>query len=214
MTEIIFATNLKRIRESKNMSKAELARRVGVSDVTVGHWEIGKISPRMGKIEAIADVLGVTTDELVFGITNDVQPVISKQKTVSLYGSIAAGVPIEMLVAEDQVEIPQSLIEQYPNAFMLKIMGDSMSKIIPNGAYALIQPCSEVCNGEVAAVAINGENATLKRFYNLQNTVILEPDSYSPEHTTQAFEKNINETTTVRVLGKLVWFMSPYNTKY
>lgn len=206
MTEINFAENLKRLRENKGLSKAELARRVGVSDVTVGDWEKGKISPRMGKVELIADTLGVTTDDLIFGMNSN------DSKLVPLYGSIAAGTPIEMIQADEFIEIPEYISQRYPGSYLLKINGDSMNRIIPQGSYALISPTQDVSNGDAAVISINGKDATLKRFYKLQNTIVLEPDSYNPEHQAVSFQSTDN--LQLKILGKMVWFMAPYNQKF
>lgn len=222
MSSINFAENLKRLREAKNMTKAELARRIGVSDVTLGHWEIGKISPRMGKVELIASVLGVTTDDLLFESQSNPQvetpvsviPVKGQSKQVPLYGSIAAGIPLEMIQIDDYIEIPEYIFERHPHAFLLRVNGDSMNKVVPNGAYALVEPCEEIANGEIAAVTVNGFDATLKRLYKLQNTLVLEPDSYNPEHSAKTFDLNNDQSDLIKVIGKMVWYMSPFNVKY
>ncbi|MHA7580432.1 helix-turn-helix transcriptional regulator [Paenibacillus vandeheii] len=60
------AQNLKRFREMKNLTKEELGARIGVSGVTIGYWETERSKPRMGKVDLIANVLGVTIDDLLF----------------------------------------------------------------------------------------------------------------------------------------------------
>lgn len=66
MTDIYLEKNLKILRERKGMSKEELGRRVGVSGVTIGYWEAGTTTPRMGKVERVAQALDVTVDDLLF----------------------------------------------------------------------------------------------------------------------------------------------------
>ncbi|MDX2330389.1 helix-turn-helix domain-containing protein [Sinorhizobium medicae] len=66
MTDIYLEKNLKILRERKGISKEELGRRVGVSGVTIGYWESGQTTPRMGKVEKVSQALGVTVDELLF----------------------------------------------------------------------------------------------------------------------------------------------------
>ncbi|MEK3969499.1 LexA family protein [Paenibacillus sp. FSL H7-0323] len=223
MNSINFANNLKKLREERKLSKAELARRIGVSDVTVGYWETGKAEPRMGKVEMIANVLGVVTDDLLFENEASLQPIegsnnvysIENSSTkVPLYGKISAGIPLEMIMIEDHIEIPHFVFTHHPEAFLLQVNGDSMNKVIPNGSFALIDPTQDVANGDIVAVAVNGYDATLKRFYKLQNTLVLEPDSYNTEYSAKSFDINSEEETTVKVIGKMVWFMSPFNVKY
>ncbi|WP_245590288.1 helix-turn-helix domain-containing protein [Cohnella panacarvi] len=221
MNTITFSKNLRKFRSMKGLSKTELAKRVGVSDVMIGYWESGKNEPRMGKVEMIADVLGVSIDDLLFeetpsgnNLPPNAIPVKGKSWEVPLYGSIAAGVPLEMLRVEEYIEVPEAIAENHPTAFLLKVNGDSMNKIVPNGAYALIDPSEEVNNGDVAAVAVNGQDATLKRFYQLHNTIALEPDSYNPEHVAKLYDSNSEDSANLRLIGKMVWYMSPVNIKY
>lgn len=216
MANLNFPLNLTKYREQKNLSKTELAKRVGVSDVTVGHWESGKISPRMGKVELIAEVLGVKPDDLLFDgqpLSHGAIPVKGTARKVPLYGSIAAGIPLEMVQIDDYIEIPESIANRYPNSFLLRVNGDSMNKIVPNGAYALIDPCDEVNNGEIVAVSVDGNEATLKRFFKLQNSIALEPDSHNQEHKTKIYHVD-GESIQLNIKGRMVWFMSPLDMKY
>lgn len=56
-------------RERYGMTGAELARRIGISGTALYDIEAGRSEPLAGRIEAIARVLNVTTDEL-HGLTN------------------------------------------------------------------------------------------------------------------------------------------------
>lgn len=206
--KINFPENLKRIRERRGLSKSELARRVEVSDVTIGYWENGTSEPKMGKVERLAAALDTTTDDLIFGSAIEKIP----QNIVPLYGSISAGAPLEMVNVLEYLEIPNYIISKYPTSFLLKIFGDSMNKVIPAGAHALIAPGSQINNGEIAVVSIDSSEATLKRFYQLQNTIVLEPDSYNPNYSTHSFKAE--EAFKIKILGKLVWYMAPFDSKF
>jgi transcriptional regulator with XRE-family HTH domain len=56
---------LKGLRESAGYSQAALARKLGVSQSTVGNWEAGLREPGFSAICAIADLFGVTVDYLL-----------------------------------------------------------------------------------------------------------------------------------------------------
>ena len=56
----------------------------------------------------------------------------------NLYGSIAAGTPIEMIEVNETHPIPTEIHDRFPNAFLLKVSGESMNRVIPNGCYVLV----------------------------------------------------------------------------
>lgn len=63
-----FADNVKRLREAKNYSQAELAELVGVSQVTICNYENGRKKPKNIVIAAkLAEKLDTTVEELVNG---------------------------------------------------------------------------------------------------------------------------------------------------
>jgi transcriptional regulator with XRE-family HTH domain len=50
---------LKELREAKGISQEEFAAELGVSRVTVSHWETGSNSPSLEKIGEIGSFFGV-----------------------------------------------------------------------------------------------------------------------------------------------------------
>jgi repressor LexA len=201
------------LAEKSGYSDAEIARRLGVNRSTISRWKSGEQSPPLPKVKEIADFFGV--NPMVF--VDEFHGAISVKAAsvgVPLYGSIAAGVPLEMIQIEEYIEIPEMIGNKYPDAFLLRVNGDSMNKVVPNGMYALIAPNEEIKNGDVVAINVNGYEATLKRFFKLHNTIVLEPDSYNPEHTPMMLDCTKAECEDLKVLGKMVWFMSPLNAKF
>ena len=57
--------SIKATRHTSPITQAELANRVQLSVDSVKRYENGKRQPRAGELKKIADVLGVTTDELL-----------------------------------------------------------------------------------------------------------------------------------------------------
>lgn len=72
MNTYITGNIIKKLREEKNMTQAELARKLGVSDKAVSKWECAKGFPDITLIEPIAKILGVSVIELLSGgeVTN------------------------------------------------------------------------------------------------------------------------------------------------
>ena len=215
------------LANKSGLPDAEIARRLDVNRSTIGRWKSGEQSPTLSKIPEIANLFDVHPTVFVdenhnatnksFVVSESPAEYVNKSlkgisSGVPLYGTIAAGQPLEMIEIKDYIEIPEIMADRYPDAFLLRVNGDSMDKIVPNGAYALIDPCAEVNNGEVAVVVVNGLDATLKRFFRLNNSIALEPDSHNPCHTTNVIGNE--EFSNVKIIGKMVWYMSPFNMKF
>lgn len=131
---------------------------------------------------------------------------------VPLYGSIAAGTPLDMIPVEDYHQVPTVMHERYPNAFLLKVEGESMNRILPNGCYALIDPCENTdCNGAPYAVCVNGYAATVKRVKQLNNGFELVPDSNDPTYAPKTYNYNEEGTEEITVIGKVVYYVLPYD---
>jgi SOS-response transcriptional repressor LexA len=120
-----------------------------------------------------------------------------------VYGQISAGQPnwAEECI-EGRIPIDPELMniinpEEY---FFLRVNGESMNKVIRNGAFALIHKQDIVDDGEIAVVLVNGFDATLKKFTKQGDLVILEPQSNDDSFNTQVYDKN----TTIKILGKYV----------
>ena len=197
--------------EKSGYSDAEIARRLGVNRSTISRWKSGEQSPPLPKVKEIANFFGVSP--MVF-VDEGRIPVVGRSVEVPLYGSIAAGIPLEMIEIEEYIEIPEMIAEKYPGSFLLRVNGDSMNKVVPSGMYALIAPHEDIKNGDIVAINVNGHEATLKRFFKNYNTITLEPDSYNPEHRPQILDCTKGECEGAKVLGKMVWFMPPMGMKF
>ena len=122
-----------------------------------------------------------------------------------VYGRISAGQPNW---AEENIEgrIPVPMTGEIDNpeeCFYLKVNGESMNKVVKNGAYALIHKQDIVEDGEIAVVLVNGYDATLKKFSKQGDFVVLEPMSDvtdDPDIKTQIYDKS----TSIKILGKYI----------
>lgn len=105
----------------------------------------------------------------------------STSHVAPILGRIPAGYPIfSASEIEGYAPIDYADSETY---FWLRVSGDSMVNAdILNGDYVLIrrQPCAD--DGQIVAARVNGDEATLKRFRRVGDTVMLMPENpnYSP----------------------------------
>ena len=65
MNPYITGAVIKELREKQNLTQAELAEKLNVSDKTVSKWETGAASPDLSMIVPLARLLGVSIDELM-----------------------------------------------------------------------------------------------------------------------------------------------------
>lgn len=215
--------NINAVRIEAGLSQVELARAAGVSQTTLSSWECNRSKPRLTNIEHIIEALphlhltvdDILSDEGGFAKRSLRQTSTAIAHTVPLYGSIPAGQPIEMMPVQERADVPALVARRYPNAFFLKVSGESMNHRIPKGCLALVNPVKTLdaqCDGRVFALCVNGTDATLKRVRLLHNGVELLPDSTDPTFEPYIFDfRKTNET--LRVIGEVVWFCSPLDFK-
>lgn len=201
--------NVISLRVAHGLTQLQLAEIAGVSRGAVSQWEGGFSEPRMGAIQKIADYFNITKASLI-----EDEPVDDFIE-VPLYGSIAAGEPIEMVSFDNRYPVPSKIRERYPNGFLLRVDGESMNRILPNGSYAYIDP-SEVVDKPMMpyAVCVNGHNATIKRVRGLNNGFELVPDSNDPTYKSQIFDYGVEGTDEVTVIGRVVWHCIPLDWEY
>ena len=77
------------LRKANGMTQKELGEKLFVSDKTVSRWECDECTPELSLIPSIAEIFGITTDELLRGERNNPdreavsEDVASKQKAKS-----------------------------------------------------------------------------------------------------------------------------------
>ena len=59
------------LRKANGMTQKDLGDRLFVSDKTVSRWERDECDPELSLIPAIAEIFGITTDELLRGERNN-----------------------------------------------------------------------------------------------------------------------------------------------
>ena len=63
----MLAERIYNLRKRRGLSQEQLAEALGVSRQTVSKWERGAASPELGKLRAMAELFGVSLDELAGG---------------------------------------------------------------------------------------------------------------------------------------------------
>jgi repressor LexA len=207
------AKNLQALRSRHRLSQQELADIAGVSNVAVSRWETGKSDPRVYNLQRIADHFGMTLDELRGGAggmaakgIKYIAPIPS-HTYARVLGAIAAGEPLAMAEEVGSHWVDPDVQARYPNAFFLTVQGDSMDRLLPDGAFVLIDPDGEVRDKDVCAVNVNGYDATVKRIHFAGDVLVLHPESDNPGHKALSIDRSDPDAEHVRVIGKAVWYV-------
>lgn len=137
----------------------------------------------------------------------------AKMKYVPLIAEIAAGMPIEADEIIDFIPIPNEVMRKHPAAYLLRINGTSMNRVLPDGCYALVGPSmKDVVDGHAYAVKVNGDALTAKRIKRLANGVELIPDSLDPTHKPIVFDKDDeSKWKELKIEGEIVWYTIPFD---
>lgn len=115
---------------------------------------------------------------------------------VPIIGKVTAGEPI--LAIENQegtMTLPKEFVGNGEN-FLLRVRGDSMIRAgILDGDLVLVRRQDTADNGDIVVALLNGEEATVKRFFREKGYIRLQPEN---EHLEPIITKEI------RILGKVI----------
>jgi repressor LexA len=184
---------IREARDNKELDQAKLADKAGIVTRTLQRWEKGEQIPDGISITKIAKATGVHPHWLLTGegelypqpeapsnIFRLPQTFIRRNKLVAL--PLVSAVPagklsthfhpdyVEDYVASDDVKDPQ--------AFALRVKGNSMAPRIEDGDMVVVSPAQEPHNGDICVVRVGGED-TLKKVKfegNYIHLVPLNPD--------------------------------------
>ena len=116
--------------------------------------------------------------------SRSVEPVPEEEAPQSVHlpllGSVAAGRPIEAIEPDaavaEQIAVPADMIPGRKDHYVLRVRGDSMIEDqICDGDLVVIEERREARNGETVVALVDGDEATLKRFYKIGAQVKLVP---------------------------------------
>lgn len=170
------------LRNSNNLSQAELAKKLNISRSSIGMFESNARIPTTDTLIRYAQFFEVSLDYLL----GNERPVEGQDYiTINVYGSIPAGIPIEAI--EEITDTEDLSLKEYDKNktyLGLKVDGDSMYPKYLDGDTVIIEKCPDCESGTDAAVYVNGYEATLKTVIkNPNGTVTLRPinPNYSPQ---------------------------------
>lgn len=201
-----FSLILRKLRKEKGLTQEELARKLEIPDSTIRRYEMSGTIPKRERLELIADFFGVNIDHLL-GRTeenNDKLPTNaipydpSNMIRLPVLGTIKAGEPILMSENTEGYELVEPEVLRGRRGFVLVVNGDSMAgDYIFNGDKVIVVMDEDVTPSDIAVVAIDQENATLKRVKCQDGMCVL-----IPSNTT--YETQIYPAKRIHIIGKVI----------
>ena len=120
-----------------------------------------------------------------------------------LLGYVAAGMPIEAVVGNETIAVPEELIGKR-ETYVLRVKGDSMiDEQIRDGDYVIVEDRRTADNGEMVIALLNGSEVTLKKLYREGPKIRLQPAN-------PAVQPIVAPADQVQVQGVVVGVMRRY----
>lgn len=203
MTTNNFGQRLREAREERGWTQKELAEISGTTHSTISRSETSVHNPKVTIVGKLAKALGVNPAWLMGA---DVNKYIDYNnfnfKEIPIVGTIAAGKPI---LALENIEGTEYVHESDASDFCLRVKGNSMTGArIYDGDLVYIRTQEDVENGEIAAVIINNEEATLKRIFKYNGMILLK--SENPNIPDLPISKK--DAVSLKIIGKAIAFKS------
>lgn len=121
---------------------------------------------------------------------------------IPIYGTIPAGIPIAAIQdIEGYEEIDPSMLRGGKRYFGLKVKGNSMYPMFMEGDTIVVRQQPDCESGQVCAVRVNGDDATLKKVIKQGSTTILQP--LNPEYEPMFFVGSAGEPS-LEIMGVVV----------
>ena len=157
-TDVIVAIRNYRHLHGYSPTMQELADQLGTSKVTIFE-HVGALEKKrvLRRDKHKARSLEIVSDERL--------PDEERSTKLPLLGNIAAGSPIEAVENREELDLEQ-MFHAKNGVYVLRVRGDSMiDDHLCDGDYVVIERRENARNGEQVVALLDGQEATLKRFY-------------------------------------------------
>ena len=203
---------IKQARNRQNISQSQLARMLNISTQAVQQWESNSTLPRKGRLDEIAEALGISVDWLQFGdgeisnqTTQNAQDYITFE-VLNISAKMGTGIiNAEYLEIVDTVTVAHQWAKKIlgNNLSSIKVItarGDSMADTIQDGSVLFVDESVNYYNGEGVYVIATPDGLKAKR---LQMTLsgCLNIISDNSKYPIETIEKQ--EIETVYICGKV-----------
>lgn len=158
---------IRQLRQSRGLTLRQLAAQLDIHFSHLSKIENGRDQPGRAVLNRVAQLLQVDLDVLLGEAGRQERP-------FRVLGRIAAGVPMEAIENVETFDLTRVFDPQ--DHFLLRVQGDSMILDgINDGDLAIIRHAQTARNGQTVAAVVDDEQATLKRYRQEGDVVVLIP---------------------------------------
>lgn len=191
-------------RTKAGLTQQQVAEALGMTQQSYQYYESRAKDIKGDVIRTLCSAFGVSASYLL-GMSDEMGGAVPFHpcRRAPIVGRIAAGDPREAIEQADESQIVFNP-DASDDSFYLVCAGDSMNNVVPEGMLVLVDPAKETRSGDVAAVMVNGDDATLKRVYFAGDTIVLHPESSNPVHRDRTIDATDPDAPSFRVIGPVI----------
>lgn len=195
-------TKLKNLRREHGYNQEDVAFKLDMSTSAYGYYEQGRTIPPLSKLRRLAEIYDISISEL----TGEPEKAEEKPqyKTINVYGSVPAGIPIEAIEDVQDTEDIAFSKGYIPTKDYIGLIvdGDSMYPDYLPGDTIIVEVKPDCESGEDCVVYVNGYDATLKTVIkNPDGTITLKP--INPEYPPKTYGPGDESITILGIVKEL-----------
>ncbi len=220
MAKNYISNNIRYLRLKSGIEQSQISELLGKKSTSaVSEWEKGIRVPNVGDLHDLANYFRVSLDDLV---KKDLEMESLSYNSSNFYNeykmfpvSISAGCleNIDGIDTYDLVTIADEIMGKYAGRkgiIILKVNGESMNKIIPNGAYIVVDTnkthVTDIKDRDIVVFA-NSEGYSVKRYINdvKNERFLFKPESLDDTYSDITVE--YSESSELKLVGKVVKYI-------
>ncbi len=218
MNTINIASVIAELRKKNNMTQSALAEKLDVSYQAVSKWERGESLPDISLLPKIADIFGISIDQLIRGTLD-----LEDEKQIETATKLVVEAANETITEEKEKNI-ENVIEQIAPMVKPSLMEKMMNKIENkfNGNSSALYPFmsqadfSEFIESNGHELCLNEEIKKMMPFLNRDNRskvvdIIVEHHNYSEVDFSEFIESNGHELCLNEEIKKMMPFLNRDN---
>ena len=205
-----------------DINQDHLARIADVTPGAVTGWRKGS-TPRKDAVRNICDYFNLSEDDILSenyglaakeygdfpGISNARPAVGMARGLAPRLGTVRAGVLAQPDVCDEatMVSIPQFLVDEDPDCFVVSSEGDCMDKVLSVGSDLVVSRKKQPRDNSIVMASVDGCDYIVRRLRMTANTMILSPESHNPDHEDIIIRRDSEHS--LEIPGVITWYQAP-----